>query len=40
LIWDRLMGTIREDYDTTYEVTTEGKLDLNFQPVQQETPVI
>ncbi len=22
LIWDRLMGTIRKDYDETYEVTT------------------
>ena len=25
LFWDRMMGTIREDYDTTYEKTTAGK---------------
>lgn len=36
LIWDRWMGTVREDYDTTYEVTTEGQMDLNLIPVKQE----
>ena len=25
LFWDRLMGTMREDYDTTYEETTESE---------------
>ena len=30
LFWDRLMGTVREDYDETFEKTTEGKMDLPF----------
>jgi len=25
LIWDRIMGTVRQDYDETYEATTEGE---------------
>lgn len=41
LFWDRQMGTIREDYDATYEVTTKGKLDLNSVPKKskQQIPV-
>ena len=30
LIWDRLMGTIREDYDEKYEETTSGQPDFSF----------
>ena len=26
LFWDRLMGTMRKDYDSTYEETTAGKV--------------
>jgi len=33
------MGTVREDYDTTYEVTTEGQSDLSLQAVPQESQV-
>ncbi len=33
LFWDRMMGTIREDYDATYEATTEGKNPEVSQPV-------
>ncbi len=30
LFWDRLMGTLREDYDETFEKTTSGKPDFSF----------
>ncbi len=33
LFWDRMMGTIREDYDQTYEATTMGKKEqMNTNP--------
>jgi len=35
LFWDRLMGTVREDYDTVYEKTTDGEIDLSFLSKQK-----
>ena len=32
LFWDRMMGTIRKDYDRTYEVTTERNVETGLSP--------
>jgi len=41
LIWDRLMGTVREDYDAVYEVTTAGHLGLKVtsEKSKQQLPI-
>ena len=33
LFWDRMMGTLRSDYDETYEKTTAGKTDKKIKKV-------